>query len=70
MGDPRIYLGVVCSRINEGGRLLENVWRKKILIKISFFKFLPLTCIACSRFLGSIYTHLSDLDTFIILGST
>ena len=61
-------LGVVCDRINEGGSLLEDVWRKKI-----FLQEIPAhyACIACSIFLGSIYTHtcrlvLSDLDIFII----
>ena len=54
MDDSRIYLGVVCGRRNEGGCLLEDVWRKKIFLqKIPA----PYACIACSRFLGSIYTH-------------
>ena len=33
MDDYRIYLGVVCGRINEGGHLPENVWRKKIFLQ-------------------------------------
>ena len=49
MDDSRIYLGVVCGRRNEGGHLLEDVWRKKVTA--------PYACIACSRFLGSIYNH-------------
>ena len=51
MDDSRIYLGVVCGRINEGVFFLEDVWRKKI-----FLQEIPATyaCIACSRFLGSI----------------
>ncbi len=33
MDDSRIYLGVVCGQRNEGGRLPENVWRKKIFLQ-------------------------------------
>ena len=63
MDDSRIYVGVVCSRRNEGVRLPENVWRKKIFLhEIPA----PYACLAWSRYLGSIYTH----DIFIILRST
>ena len=54
MDDFRLYLGVVCGRINEGGRLLEDVCRKIFLQEISA----PYACIACSRFLGSIYPYM------------
>ena len=53
MDDSRIYLGVLCGQRNEGERLLEDVWRKIFLQEIPA----PYACIACSRFLGSIYTH-------------
>ena len=67
MDDFGPYLVVVCGRRNESGHLLEDVWRKKIFLpEISG----PYVCIACSKILGSIYTHtckliLSDLDIFI-----
>ena len=67
MDDFRIYLGVVCSRRNEGGSLPENVWRKKIFLQEIPA---PYACLACSRCLGSIYTHTCNLDIFIILRST
>ena len=51
MDDSRIYLGVVCGQRNEGGRLLQDVWRKKIFLQEIPA---PYACIACSRFLGSI----------------
>ena len=54
MDDFRIYLGVVCGQRNEGGRLLEDVWRKKIFLQEIPA---PYACIACSRVLGSIYTQ-------------
>ena len=38
MDDSRIYLGVVCGRGNEGGRLPENVGERRF----SFKKFQPL----------------------------
>ena len=54
MDDSRIYLGVVCGQRNEGGHLPENVWGKKIFLpEIPA----PSACLACSRYLGSIYTH-------------
>ncbi len=65
MDDSRIYLGLVCGWRNEGRHLLEDVWGKKIFLQGIPA---PYACIACSRFLGSIYTH--DLDIFIILRST
>ena len=46
MDDSKIYLGVVCGRRNEGGHLLEDVWRKIFLQKIPA----PYACIVCSRF--------------------
>ena len=54
MDDSRIYLGVVCGQRNEGGRLLEDDWRKKIFLQEIQA---PYACIACSIFLGSIYTN-------------
>ena len=67
MDDSRIYLSVVCGQRNEGGCLLEDVWRKEIFLQEIPA---PNAFIACSRFLGSIYTHTCDLDIFIILRST
>ena len=60
MDDSRIYLGVVCGQRNEGGRLLEDVWRRKI-----FFQEIlaPYACIACSSPI-----HV-DLDISIILST-
>ena len=51
MDDSRIYRSVVCGQRNEGGLLLEDVWRKKIFLQEIPA---PYACIACSRFLGSI----------------
>ena len=58
MDDSKIYLGVVCGRRNEGGRLPENVWRKKIFLQEIPA---PYACLACSRYLGSIHTHICRL---------
>ena len=58
MDDSRKYLDVVCGRRNEGGHLLQDVWRKKIFLQDIPA---PYACIDCSRFLGSILTHTSRL---------
>ena len=52
MDDSRIYQGVICGQRYEGGCLLEDFWRKLFLQEIPA----PYACLACSRFLGSIYT--------------
>ena len=44
MDDYRIYLSVVCGQRNEGGSLLEDVWRKKIFLQELPA---PYACIAC-----------------------
>ena len=68
MEESRTYLGVVCGRRNEGGHLLDDVWRKKIFLQETPATY---TFIAGSKFSGSIYTNtciliLGDLDIFII----
>ena len=68
MDDFRTYLGVVCVRRNESRHLLDDAWRKKIFHQETPA---PYAYIACSKFLGSIYTNtciliLSDIDIFII----